>query len=166
MKDDKQDGIALVRSSSAMVYDAKCCACKHGAGWNSQGLPQTSALVPAELRQQRPCEVSQQSYMSGNSSLVAEDIKWPVPVKPKLREGKQTNRKCKLSSVCFRPRGAKEIRVTAETLTPHPLLFCPWADAELQDLWEPKVNHRKGLFSISWEQNLYKKSDDMFLDWP
>ena len=75
MKDDKQDGIALVRSSSAMVYDAKCCACKHGAGWNSQGLPQTSALVPAELRPQRPCEVSQQSYMSGNSSLVAEDIK-------------------------------------------------------------------------------------------
>lgn len=122
--------------------------------------------VPAELRQQRPCEVGQQSYMSGNSSFVAEDVKWPVPVKPKLREGKQTNIKCKLSSVCFRPRGAKVIRMTAETLTPHPLLFCPWADAELQDLLEPKANHRKGLFSISQEQNLYKKSDDMFLDWP
>ena len=75
MKDDKQDGTALVRTSSAMVYDAKCCGCKYGAGWSSWGLRRTSALLPAELRHQRPCEVGQQSYLSGNSSLVSEDIK-------------------------------------------------------------------------------------------
>lgn len=88
---------------------------------------------------------------SGNSASVPEDTKRPVSVKQKLKKEKQTSIKCKLSYVCFGPRGAEVIRMTADSrhLTPS---FSSWTDAELQELLEPKVNHRKGSVSSSQEQ--------------
>lgn len=120
-----------MRSSPDMVSDAELLS----PGWRSAGVAAAAKLgQPGDCHGPRHWVASSRvpwmgvpwclpavMQVSGNSSLVPEDIKWPVSVKQKLKKEKQTSIKCKLSYVCFGPKGAEVIRMTAETPDTSPL---------------------------------------------